>query len=394
MKMKYWSILAVTLSAGFVAQFGWADDQPGPVPPSPNASPSTLPAPERSAKKKKSAEPKKSTAAPKKTMPAAEPAKPAALVPGPAVVSEKNQGLVNVRGKPDINSEVVTRLKRGDQVTVLEAVTVKAKEDAPAKWAKISLPTNAVAWVNASFINPADKTVAPKKLNVRSGPGENYSVVARIPKGTVVKEIETKGDWIKIEAPSDSYGFVAAHLLANPPPAPVVVASVEPPKPPLAETTIAPPTAVPPPVAPLVVTPVPTPPPPVVAQPVPAPVTPTTTPVVATPPTDTVPVPTPAVATTPAVPAAPTAPAEEIFVKRIVSREGVVKRSVSIQAPTYFALQSLDTGKTINYLYSPSTNLLLKDLTGKRILVTGEELLDERWPNTPVINVDTLQPVP
>ena len=67
---------------------------------------------------------------------------------------------------------------------------------------------------------------------------------------------------------------------------------------------------------------------------------------------------------------------------------------MSIQAPTYFALQSLDTGKMINYLYSPSTNLMLKDFMGKRIIVTGEEVLDERWPNTPVINVDALQAVP
>ena len=82
------------------------------------------------------------------------------------------------------------------------------------------------------------------------------------------------------------------------------------------------------------------------------------------------------------------------MVKRVVSREGVVKRSVSIQAPTYFTLASLDTGKTINYLFSPSTNLMIKDFTGKRIVVTGEEMLDERWPNTPVINVDTLQASP
>ncbi len=336
---------------------------------------------------------------PKKTTPAVEPFKPAALAVGPAVVSEKNQGLVNVRGKPDINSEVVTRLKRGDSVTVLELLSVKAKQDEPAKWAKISLPTNAAVWVNATLINPADKTVVPKKLNVRSGPGENYSVVARLPKGTAVKEIETKGDWIKIEAPSDSCGFVAAHLLSTPPAAPVVVASIEPPKPPPVETKVAPPIT-PAPATEPVVPPTPVPPPPVVTQPVPPPAAPTppaNPPIVPTPPAETpavatTPAETPAVATTPAVPAAPTAPAEEVLVKRVVSREGVVKRSVSIQAPTYFALESLDTGKTINYLYSPSTNVALKDFRGQRILVTGEEMLDERWPNTPVINVDTLQP--
>ena len=89
-----------------------------------------------------------------------------------------------------------------------------------------------------------------------------------------------------------------------------------------------------------------------------------------------------------------TSPAEEILIKRIVTREGVVKRSVSIQAPTYFVLESINNGKTINYLFSPSTNVALKDFRGRRIMVTGEELLDERWPNTPVINIDSLQPVP
>ncbi len=37
---------------------------------------------------------------------------------------------------------------------------------------------------------------------------------------------------------------------------------------------------------------------------------------------------------------------------------------------------------------------MLKDFRGQRIVVTGEEQLDERWPNTPVIYVDSLQAVP
>ena len=71
-----------------------------------------------------------------------------------------------------------------------------------------------------------------------------------------------------------------------------------------------------------------------------------------------------------------------------------MRGSVSIQAPSHFELRSLDTGKTINYVYSPSTNLMLKEFKGKRILVSGEELLDERWQNTPVIIVDSFEVVP
>jgi hypothetical protein len=82
---------------------------------------------------------------------------------------------------------------------------------------------------------------------------------------------------------------------------------------------------------------------------------------------------------------------EEPAGKRVVTREGIVKRSVSIQAPTYFVLEALNNGKAVDYLYSSSTNVSLKDFKGKHIIVTGEELLDERWPHTPVISVETLE---
>jgi hypothetical protein len=79
-------------------------------------------------------------------------------------------------------------------------------------------------------------------------------------------------------------------------------------------------------------------------------------------------------------------------IKRIVRREGIVRRSVSIQAPSYFVLESLQNRKTINYLHS--TNVVLQDYYGARIAVTGEELLDERWPNMPVIRIDSIEAVP
>ena len=87
------------------------------------------------------------------------------------------------------------------------------------------------------------------------------------------------------------------------------------------------------------------------------------------------------------------AEAEETLIKRVVSREGIVKGSVSIQAPSYFVLRSLDNNKTINYLFSPSSNIVVKEFRGQRVLIVGEERLDERWPNTPVIDIESIQPV-
>jgi len=86
-------------------------------------------------------------------------------------------------------------------------------------------------------------------------------------------------------------------------------------------------------------------------------------------------------------------PPEEILVPRVVTREGIVKGSVSIQAPSYFVLRSLDNNRTINYLVSPSTNIVVSGFRNQRVMITGEESLDERWPNTPVIEIETIQAV-
>jgi hypothetical protein len=204
--------------------------------------------------------------------------------------------------------------------------------------------------VHSDYIDPNTKAVKPKRLNLRSGPGENYSVLGRIEQGTPVKEMEVKGHWVKIEAPATTFAFVAAHLLQP---------QITPPSEAIAATQ---------PGKPLETAKLDTQPPPADAG---------------------------AIATPPAADAptqAATAPETEEEIKRVVTREGLVKNSVSIQAPTYFVLTSLDTGKPINYLFS--TNIAIKDFRGHRIIVTGEEMLDERWPNTPVIAVDKLEAVP
>ena len=59
------------------------------------------------------------------------------LVPGPAVVVASN---VNVRGQAKLKSEVLTRLTKGQAVTVLEEITRNnSGPDEPSAWAKIAL---------------------------------------------------------------------------------------------------------------------------------------------------------------------------------------------------------------------------------------------------------------
>jgi hypothetical protein len=191
--------------------------------------------------------------------------------------------------------------------------------------------------------------------------------VGLLEKGTPIKEFSTKGNWTEIEAPADAYAFVAAMYLKQegaPPTVPPVVS-----------------------IAPPVVENAPT---PVVLPEVP-PVATTTTDAPTTKPTPT---PTPEVPPTPTPSTEAPPPAEEPPPKRVIQHEGIVKGTWSIQAPTKFALVDAVSGKTVNYLYTSSTNLDLSLYKGRHIIVTGEEGLDERWKNTPVITIQRIQVVP
>ncbi|MEY2465634.1 MAG: hypothetical protein QOD03_155, partial [Verrucomicrobiota bacterium] len=88
---------------------------------------------------------------------------------------------------------------------------------------------------------------------------------------------------------------------------------------------------------------------------------------------------------------APEPVVEEPLPPRIVQREGLVRGTFSIQAPTPYELINTDNKRAINYLYTTSTNLDLSRYKGLHIIVTGEEGLDERWKNTPVITIQRIQ---
>src|SRR5687768_14627204 len=208
-------------------------------------------------------------AAPKKLVAQPETKSEPVLNPEPGVAKQNN---VNVRGQASINSEVTTHLQKNQPITLLEEITLKkAKQDEPARWFRIALPTNMGVWVHSSFIDSDTKTVKPNRLNMRGGPGENYSVLGRLEKGAVVNQLDAKDNWLKIEPPTNAYGFVAAHLVERAPATPVIAAT-PPPPPPVVPTTpppvvteVTPPTpdvvatapVVPPPVAPPVTTPPP-----------------------------------------------------------------------------------------------------------------------------------------
>jgi uncharacterized protein YgiM (DUF1202 family) len=271
-----------------------------------------------------------------------------ALVPGAAEVAADR---INVRGQAGLKGEVVAHLFKGDAVMVLSQINLdKHATGEPAQWAKIALPASTKTWLNTKFVDATTKTVLPKKLNLRAGPGENYSVLGTIERGTPVNEITTKGGWMQIEPPTNAYAFVAAMYLKQ-------EASGN------LATNLAPSTE---------------------TAPMPAP---TPTPVPETQPILTGPTnAAPAVVETNAPPAVDTNPPPP----RVVTHEGVVGHVGSIIAPTAYELYDPATRQEINYLYTTSTNLDISRYNGMRIVVTGEEGLAQRWNNTPLLTIQSI----
>jgi hypothetical protein len=191
-------------------------------------------------------------------------------------------------------------------------------------------------------------------------------VLGVVEKGTVISEVGAKGDWTKIEAPANAYAFIAAMYLKQ-----EATGNVPVNPPPSTETPAPTPTSVAD-QQPIVAT-APTTIPASTEAPFPL-LTPVSTPTIIMQTNIVV------VANTNEPPPPP----------RIVTHEGNVRNSVSIVAPTYFELYDPSTDKAINYLYSSTTNLNLARYNGLHINVTGQESLDARWKETPVLTVQKI----
>ena len=95
---------------------------------------------------------------------------------------------------------------------------------------------------------------------------------------------------------------------------------------------------------------------------------------------------------------------------RIVTREGKIKRRFfrSPRAPSRYELVD-EKGRTLNYLFSsdetplkvaddeeePITfERLMNMLRNRKVILTGVEAVDPRWPSLPLLDVRTLKTVP
>ena len=341
---------------------------------------------------------------------------------------------VNVRARASLIGERVTQLRKGDQVTVLAKVTVAPPRDGePADWLRITMPAAGQTWVNIGFVK--EGKVTANKLNVRAGGGERFSIVGRLAKGDAVKEKRVAGDWIEIEHPPGAHAYIAAQFVTLGQAAEETTPENTPEAKP-AELTKTDEPELAPEAKPAEPTPE--------AKPETEEVTAATEPAEtkaepeAAPETGDMPNPPEpeevvvdaaegtGTAETQQPPMGNPEDAEEakpepapgvtetklpVPPPRIVTREGKIKRRFfrSPKAPSRFELLD-DNGRTINYLYSSDSGplktadgadgepitfeRLMGMLRNRRVVLTGIEAVDPRWPALPLLDVRTLKTIP
>lgn len=147
-------------------------------------------------------------------------------VPAATATAVVATGALNVRSGPDLAYTSIAVVYQGQVVTLLG-------RNSDSSWAKVRLSNGTEGWVNASLIQPnvtisslpvVDSTVpAPTPtavintgyLNVRSGPGVEYSIITAVPSGATVNLLgrNSNSTWVKVRTVSGTEGWVNASLI-------------------------------------------------------------------------------------------------------------------------------------------------------------------------------------
>ncbi len=123
-------------------------------------------------------------------------------------VGEVSAKEVNVRAGQSVNFEQINRLKKGDQVLVL------GKEFS---WYKVQLPADSRCFIHSKYLQLKDGRtgiVTADKVNLRAAGDFNASVLAQVPKDTVLTVFGKKEDWYQVQPPQKATGWIAAEFVA------------------------------------------------------------------------------------------------------------------------------------------------------------------------------------
>ncbi|WP_456385012.1 SH3 domain-containing protein [Desulfolithobacter sp.] len=117
---------------------------------------------------------------------------------------------VNMRSGPGTRYRVLWILGEGFPLKVLKR---------SGNWLRVKDFEGTIGWVNKKLVNRTPHMIvkvhknSKKRINVRSGPGTKYRIVAKAYYGVVFKTLERKNGWVKVEHPGGVTGWIKRTLL-------------------------------------------------------------------------------------------------------------------------------------------------------------------------------------
>lgn len=118
-----------------------------------------------------------------------------------------NVSALNVRSGPGTDYSKTGTVYKGTSLTVLETNDM---------WYHVKLSNGSKGWVYSSYVKKASSSTTTyntgsiniSAVNVRSGPGNGYSIKKVASYGTKVKLLNKSGGWCNVELPSGTTGWI------------------------------------------------------------------------------------------------------------------------------------------------------------------------------------------
>ncbi|MDH0430755.1 SH3 domain-containing protein [Comamonas aquatica] len=111
---------------------------------------------------------------------------------------------VNIRAKPTTKSEIAWELIKGYPVQVMER-----RDD----WIKVKDFEGPLGWVHQPLTDSVPHyLIKADTVNLRAGPGTNHGVVTKLSKYDIVKTLEKRDDWAKVQTAEGQSGWMLEKL--------------------------------------------------------------------------------------------------------------------------------------------------------------------------------------
>lgn len=110
---------------------------------------------------------------------------------------------VSLRSGPTVDAELLARANRGDTFTSYGQSN---------GWVAVEAPDSISFWAHGDYIE-ANKVV-PDRLNIRSGPSANYTVMAVLESGTSIQSRGEFNGWVKLAPPAGSCVWISGDYVA------------------------------------------------------------------------------------------------------------------------------------------------------------------------------------